>query len=99
MDLRACTAIYLHRSNVDIMSIFIFCILNYKKKDIDIKHVCNFQNLGQHISRNWRSKGLRGIRSLRNTMSIENVWTHSQLTAEKSQILTSCSRICNVGTS
>ena len=25
------------------------------------------------ISRNWRSKGLRGIRSLRNSMSIENV--------------------------
>ena len=24
-----------------------------------------------HISRNWRSKGLRGIRSLRNSMSIE----------------------------
>ena len=30
------------------------------------------------ISRNWRSKGLRGIRSLRNSMSIENVWTHSE---------------------
>ena len=30
------------------------------------------------ISRNWRSKGLRGIRSLRNSMFIENVWTHSE---------------------
>ena len=30
------------------------------------------------ISRNRRSKGLRGIRSLRNSMSIENVWTHSE---------------------
>ena len=30
------------------------------------------------ISRNWRSKGLRGIRSLRNSVSIENVWTHSE---------------------
>ena len=30
-----------------------------------------------HISRNWRSKGLRGIRSLRNSVSIENVLTHS----------------------
>ena len=29
------------------------------------------------ISRNWRSKGLRGIRSLRNSVSIENVLTHS----------------------
>ena len=33
---------------------------------------------GAYISRNWRSKGLRGIRSLRNSMSIENVWTHSE---------------------
>ena len=36
--------------------------------------------------------GLRGIRSLRNSMSIENVWTQLQLTAEKTQILTSCSQ-------
>eukprot|EP00731_Ephydatia_muelleri_P034725 Em0073g22a len=34
--------------------------------------------LAHDISRNWRSKGLRGIRSLRNSMSIENVWTHSE---------------------
>ena len=35
-------------------------------------------SVSHHISRNWRSKGLRGIRSLRNSMSIENVWTHSE---------------------
>ena len=35
-------------------------------------------DVNDFISRNWRSKGLRGIRSLRNSMSIENVWTHSE---------------------
>ena len=42
-----------------------------------------FKTLDNTLSRNWRSKGLRGIRSLCNSMSIENEWTHSQLTAEK----------------
>ena len=37
-----------------------------------------FPPRNDYISRNWRSKGLRGIRSLRNSMSIENVWTHSE---------------------
>ena len=54
-----------------------------------------------HI-RNWRSKGLR---SLRNSMSTENVLMHSsQKTAanfrtkkkKQKKILTRCSRICNL---
>ena len=44
------------------------------------------------ISRNGRSKGLRGIRSLR------NYFRKLQLTAEQNLELTRCSRICNVGT-
>ena len=43
----------------------------------DLENICAMKSLVL-ISRNWRSKGLRGIRSLRNSMSIENVWTHSE---------------------
>ena len=54
-----------------------------------------------NISRNRRSKGLRGIRSLCNLMSIEkciDTFRKRQPIAEQNQILSSCSRICNVGT-
>ena len=59
---------------------------------------CLHSLVKKDISRNWRSKGLRGIRSLRNSISIE-MNGRIRKTAEKKLILTSCSRICNVGTS
>ena len=44
----------------------------------DVLYFSNYPTDDRYISRNWRSKGLRGIRSLRNSMFIENVWTHSE---------------------
>ena len=59
-----------------------FCLVLHKlvatiASDEEASHLL-YHKWYMDISRNWRSKGSRGIRSLRNSMSIENVWTHSE---------------------
>ena len=57
---------------------FFLTISSTCKNKLLIKILIDLACMYKFISRNWRSKGLRGIRSLRNSMSIENVWTHSE---------------------
>ena len=48
------------------------------RKEAEIRVHDNEEAERSTISRYWRSKRLRGIRSLLNSMSVENVLTHSE---------------------